>query len=198
MTTLEMPATLRQMIDARMDNIERALMTKGMSRGDRRQVLSAIEDQILEMLGQSTDEEPTREDLLSILARLDPPEAYLELSDVDVCGLHTSISSERRMDADVGRFTPLKKDLNVMAVIAFVLVCVACLGSFSWWVLSLYGLIPLAVTTIAAGICGTIALHQVSLRSQSQSGLWMAVTACACAPVIAFLSWLTFIVVEWM
>jgi hypothetical protein len=198
MITIEMPATLRQMIDARMDNIERALMTKGMGRGDRRQVLSAIEDQILEMLGQSTDEEPTREDLLRVLAKLDPPEAYLELSEFEVPSFPSAKTGERQMDADVARIAPVKKELNVLAVVAFVLTCFACLGSFFWWILSFYGLIPLAGITIAAGICGTIALHQVSGKSQSQGGLWMAVTACTCAPPIAFFSWVTLFYVEGM
>ncbi len=53
MMTIELSTSLRHMIDARLDNIERALMTKGTPRGDRRQILSAIEDQILEMLGQT-------------------------------------------------------------------------------------------------------------------------------------------------
>ena len=50
MISVDMPVALQQMIDARLDNVERALMTQFMGRGDRQQILAAIEDQILEML----------------------------------------------------------------------------------------------------------------------------------------------------
>lgn len=84
MISVNEPVALRQMIDARLDSVERALMTQSMGRGDRQQILSAIEDQILEMHGQSVGEEPTHDDVLSVLAKLDPPEAYLEMSDTRI------------------------------------------------------------------------------------------------------------------
>lgn len=196
MITMDMPATSRLMIDARLDSIERALMAQGMGRGDRHQILAAIEDQILEMLSRIEGQEPTREDVLSTLARLDPPEAYLELSTGELTSYQALHSSPRQADvhAQPGR-RPAPR-LNVLAVVAFVLTCLAMLGSVTWWFLSFYGLLPLAMLTIAAGICGTIALHQFSLDGQTWRGKWMAVTACACTPAVSFVSWIVLLVVE--
>ncbi len=78
MFAVDLPVVLQRIIDARLDNIERALMTRNISRSDRHQILSAIEDQIMEMLQHSSGEAPSRDEVLSILAKLDPPEAYLE------------------------------------------------------------------------------------------------------------------------
>lgn len=79
MITTGISGELREIVDARLDYVERALMSKGMGRGERREILAAIEDQILVMLGNIDGDEPTRDDLLRVLAQLDPPEAYLEL-----------------------------------------------------------------------------------------------------------------------
>jgi hypothetical protein len=196
MMTVDIPATLRQIIDARLDNIERALMSQGVARGDRRQILSAIEDQILEMLGQVAGEEPTRDDVLSVLAKLDPPEAYLDCSSGEFSRVPPLSTGVRRNDAGAVRPDDTKKSLNVLAVISFVLTCIATFGSFVWWMLSLGGLLPLAAVTIGAGVCGTIALCQFISNRQHQSGLWMAITATSCAPVIGFLSWLAYVLIE--
>jgi hypothetical protein len=194
MIAVDMPVALRQMIDARLDNIERALMTQQMGRGDRHQILSAIEDQILEMLDLSAGEEPTRDDVLNILAKLDPPEAYLEVSDTGSSGFSTMNTGGRRMNADTVRQSDIKKEVNTLAVVGFVLTCIACLGAFSWWILSFYGLVLLAILTTAAGIFGNIALCQFIQHRHSQRGLWMAVTASSSAPIVALLSCATYVV----
>ncbi len=196
MITIDLPVTLRQMIDARLDSIERALLTKGMGRGDRRQVLSAIEDQILEMLGQSADDEPTRDDVLCILSKLDPPEAYLELSEIEFTGYTMVNTGNRRSDAGEGLSTEKRKAFNILAIIAFSLMCCALMGAFTWWILGFYGLAVLGVVTIGAGICGSVALYQFAVDPNRQQGLWMAIIVSSCAPVIGFLSWITFFVIK--
>jgi hypothetical protein len=194
MISVDMPVALRQMIDARLDNVERALMTQFMGRGDRQQILSAIEDQILEMLGQSAGEEPTRDDLLNVLAKLDPPEAYLEMSDTRITELSTMRTERNQVERKVARFADSEKRVNTLAAVGFALTCVACLGSFSWWILDFNGLFIVAIFTIAAGICGSIALCQFIQHRQSQRGLWMAVTASSSAPIVALLSYATYVV----
>ncbi len=196
MMTMDLPATSRLMIDARLDSIERALMAKGTGRGDRHQILAAIEDQILEMLSRVESDEPTRDDVLSTLAKLDPPEAYLELNDGELGSFPTMQPPRRRVENETQFSHDSSAKLNVLAVISFVLTCLALVGSVSWWLLAFFGLIPLAIVTIAAGICGTVALYQFTLNNQRSRGKWMAATACACAPAVPFLSWLTLIVVE--
>ena len=194
MISVDMPVSLRQMIDARLDNIERALITQSMGRGDRQQILSAIEDQILEMLCQFAGEEPTRDDVLSVLAKLDPPEAYMEISDARTAELPTVSKGDRRMDAGEVRLSDHKKNINTIAVVGFVLTCVACMGAFSWWIIGLLGILVLAIVTTAAGICGSAALCQLIQHRQSQRGLWMAVTASSSTPIVALLSYATYVV----
>jgi hypothetical protein len=73
-TDLEAP--LRALVDDRLDAIERVLLRAGVSRGERRSIVEAVENQIHEMLARRTTGEPTRDDVLAVLASLDPPEQY--------------------------------------------------------------------------------------------------------------------------
>jgi hypothetical protein len=74
---LELPEALRSLIDNRLDTIERVLMQGNAPRVERRSILDDTETQILEMLWtEAGDHEPTRSDLLRVLGRLEPPEAF--------------------------------------------------------------------------------------------------------------------------
>jgi hypothetical protein len=164
---------------------------------DRHQILSAIEDQILEMLGRSAGEEPTRDDVLDVLAKLDPSEAYLEISDPRITELamfDTRDRRDRRTNADAVGLSGNQQSLNTVAVVGFILTCLACVGALTWWILSFLGLFFVAILTIAAGICGSIALCQFIQNRHSQRGLWMAVTASSSAPIVAVLSYATYVV----
>jgi hypothetical protein len=46
-------------------------------RSERVEIVREVESQIFELLGERNSDELTREDVLAVLARLDPPEAYL-------------------------------------------------------------------------------------------------------------------------
>ncbi len=72
----ELAPSLQWLVDARLDNIDRALLSTDISRYERRQIVSTVEDQIQELVARIDKDEPSREDLLRILASLDPPEAY--------------------------------------------------------------------------------------------------------------------------
>ena len=72
----ELAPSLQRLVDARLDNIDRALLSTDISRYERRQIVSAVEDQIQELVARIDKDEPSREDLFRILASLDPPEAY--------------------------------------------------------------------------------------------------------------------------
>jgi hypothetical protein len=76
-TIAELKRPLRNLIDNRLDGIDRILIEAGASRAERGNILSDIEGQIYEMLRAGVgEEEPTRRDVLDVLAKLDPPEAY--------------------------------------------------------------------------------------------------------------------------
>jgi hypothetical protein len=79
MSTLTAPAlapTLQALIDLRLDTIDRLLLSH-LPRQDRVNIVSEVEAQIFELLAERGDDEPTRDDVLAVLARLDPPEAYV-------------------------------------------------------------------------------------------------------------------------
>jgi hypothetical protein len=75
---LNLPEALRSLIDARLDTIERMLLGR-VARPDRLAIVRDVEGQIHEMLaGRCAGESaPDRDDVLAVLADLDPPEAYL-------------------------------------------------------------------------------------------------------------------------
>ncbi len=75
-TMVEQSEQVQALIDARLDTIERMLLGR-MPRGERLAVVRDVELQIQEMLDSRGGEQATREDVLAILARLDPPEAFL-------------------------------------------------------------------------------------------------------------------------
>jgi hypothetical protein len=66
----------QSLIDSRLDTIDRMLLGR-VSRTERMAIVREVESQIHELLSEQEAEEPSREDVLAVLARLDPPEAYL-------------------------------------------------------------------------------------------------------------------------
>jgi hypothetical protein len=78
MTTaaVELGGPLQGLVDERLDAIDRLLLHAGVSRGERRGIVGEVEAQVYELIGRRTAGEPTRADVLSVLAALDPPESY--------------------------------------------------------------------------------------------------------------------------
>jgi hypothetical protein len=74
--TAQLSESLQTLIDSRLDTIDRMLLGR-LSRQDRLAIVREVESQIEELLHERNPEELTREDVLAVLARLDPPEAYI-------------------------------------------------------------------------------------------------------------------------
>lgn len=74
--TAQISESLQTLIDSRLDTVDRMLLGR-LSRRDRLAIVREVESQIHELLQTSDAEELTREDVLGVLAQLDPPEAYL-------------------------------------------------------------------------------------------------------------------------
>jgi hypothetical protein len=74
--TAQISESLQVLIDSRLDTIDRMLLGR-LSRQDRLAIVREVESQIHELLQECDTDELTREDVLGVLARLDPPEAYL-------------------------------------------------------------------------------------------------------------------------
>ena len=68
--------SLQTLIDCRLDTIDRMLLGR-MPRSERVEIVREVESQIFELLGERNSDELTRDDVLAVLGRLDPPEAYL-------------------------------------------------------------------------------------------------------------------------
>jgi hypothetical protein len=79
MTTIaagRLSETLQNLIDARLDTIDRMLLGR-VNRQDRLAIVREVETQIFDLLQGRDTENLDRDDVLAALARLDPPEAYL-------------------------------------------------------------------------------------------------------------------------
>lgn len=74
--TVQLSEAQQGLIDARLDTIDRMLLGR-ISRRDRVAIVREVESQIFELLHDRYVEELTREDVLAVLGRLDPPEAYM-------------------------------------------------------------------------------------------------------------------------
>jgi hypothetical protein len=73
---LELPESLQALVDSRLDTIDRMLMGR-VPRQDRLSIVREVESQVFELLQERDRGDLGREDVLAVLARLDPPEAYL-------------------------------------------------------------------------------------------------------------------------
>jgi hypothetical protein len=74
--SIHVSESLQTLIDCRLDTIDRILLGR-LPRSERVEIAREVESQIFELLGERNSDELTREDVLAVLARLDPPEAYL-------------------------------------------------------------------------------------------------------------------------
>ncbi len=68
----------QQCIDEHLDAIDDALRSNGISRSERQHVLDDVQTQILEMLADRCEGAPNEQDVVAVLAELDPPESYAE------------------------------------------------------------------------------------------------------------------------
>jgi hypothetical protein len=75
--SIQVPESLQALIDSRLDTIDRMLLGR-LPRGERLEIVREVESQIFELLqGRAGGGELMRDDVLDVLRRLDPPEAYL-------------------------------------------------------------------------------------------------------------------------
>lgn len=75
-TRMELEAPLQALVDSRLDALDAILLQAGVSRGERAGIVEEVESQVHELLSRRTAGAPTRNDVLAVLASLDPPEAY--------------------------------------------------------------------------------------------------------------------------
>ena len=76
MTAAELNPELRKLIDARLDAIDRILVSAQVSWSERRSIVGEVETQIFELLARRS-QIPSLEDVLAVIDSLDPPESYI-------------------------------------------------------------------------------------------------------------------------
>ena len=72
----QLAESLQALVDARLDTIDRMLVGR-VPRSDRAAIVREVESQIFELLQGRDSDDLDRDDVLAVLGRLDPPEAYL-------------------------------------------------------------------------------------------------------------------------
>jgi len=115
--------SLQMLVDSRLDTIDRMLLGR-VSRQDRLAIVREVESQIHELLYDRGSDELTREDVLAVLARLDPPEAYIpDTLEGDLVGVRKSVPTHVQQarvidNAKMGRTSGIL-GLSALALILF-------------------------------------------------------------------------------
>ena len=168
-----LPPSLQQLVDSRLDSIERVLLCTNIDRKDRREIVQSVEDQIYELLFRRDEREPSRDSVLAVLAMTDPPEAYLSSNEMP----KHAVTSD---SCQTGPINPaeLTRRVTPLAVVSCVLGILSLISLFLWPVSVISGL--------AATICGAVALTQISYSGQLK-GVWLSVIG-VCSPAIAMIT----------
>ncbi len=190
----ELAPSLQRLVDARLDNIDRALLSTDITRYERRQIVSAVEDQIQELVARLDKSEPEREDLLRILASLDPPEAYGSGSMQPTSEFSRQVEPRPILHSHVSPSVAPKG--SVLAIIGVVLAGLSLLIIPGIFVLGFLALALSTLFSLAALICGVVSLCQLSnVRGQAYSR-GMAILAIASLPVALVTMLMFFILLE--
>ncbi|HMF11636.1 MAG TPA: hypothetical protein VKE94_05000 [Gemmataceae bacterium] len=185
MTAAELNPELRNLIDARLDAIERALLRVELSYSERRHIVGEVETQIFELLARR-NVAPTHEDVVAVLDSLDPPESYVpeelrgKLGDVPEATIRPRARGPRLSLLAVGSAVGLVANI----LVAIPLLAASGPGEAAAQVFG--GLMMLAVSA-----CGVVACIRI-LRSEGRlQGLPFAFAAALAFPLF----WINVIVV---
>jgi len=161
-TTIQLPRALETLIDSRLDTIDRMLVGR-VHRQDRLAIVREVESQIYDLLQEGEHEEHSRESVLAVLARLDPPEAYLPdeaTGEPARAGLSVSPSmrvapASRQQNLHTGRAS------GILGLVAVFLVLLSPFPYFLGWLarnefVMLFGWGAEILAVIAVGILGVV------------------------------------------
>jgi hypothetical protein len=175
MSTLLAPLlsdSLQALIDLRLDTLDRMLIGH-VSRQDRVNIVAEVETQIFELLAQRGENEPTRDDLLAVLAQLDPPEAYVPSDNASDAAEHAAEQRVARRGAQIPRTaapsgTRLAKPAGITGLAALgalmllaSLYLMAALSDGELFLILAVALLPLTlfsagVTAVVPGLCARL------------------------------------------
>jgi hypothetical protein len=188
LATVQLSEALEAMIDSRLDTIDRILMGR-VPRHDRLMIVREVESQIHELLHESGGDEPTRDDVLAVLARLDPPEAYLpDASEGGPVSVHKGMPTRAarpslKDDARVGWWSGmLGLGANALLFILVPLTYLIAIGFHSEAPLVIVGG-PTVLLVFVAALLGLV----LGILTR-KSGVWaiVGIVMSLLAPVLAF------------
>ncbi len=154
MVATEISSEAQALIDARLDTIDRMLLGR-VPRSERLGIVREVESQIHDLLADTGAEGPTREDVLVVLARLDPPEAYLGDED-----LKASLRPERWPPAPA---TNRRSAAKVSAWLGTSGLALLLLGAPTLYLLSLALLGELGLVLVPVLLLGTLSAAIVAI-----------------------------------
>jgi hypothetical protein len=190
----ELAPSLQKLVDARLDNIDRALLSTDVGRYERRQIVSAVEDQIQELVARIDKEEPSREDILRILSSLDPPEAFGSGS------MHAELDQETFRP--VNRFARSSQASraeprgNTIAIVSVALGAASILAIPGLFLLGFFAFGISVILSFAAMICGIVGLCQLSNSKGKPMGKVLSILGIVSFPVGLVLMMLFYLVVS--
>jgi hypothetical protein len=145
MTTaaVELSSSLQALVDSRLDTIDRMLMGR-VPRQDRLAIVREVEVQVFELLQERGREELTREAVLAVLARLDPPEAYLPEATGDIEPVSTRRPSGPRAVHPLRKGDP--KVARLSGILGLVVLALVLLIPVEWMIAYFFDSSALIVT----------------------------------------------------
>jgi hypothetical protein len=156
--TMDLSRSTQHLIDSRLDTIDRMLLGR-VSRQERLEIVREVEAQIFEQLHERGAEEPTREDVLAVLGRLDPPEAYLPDEAGEPGPVRSRSTAPRGVQAPPARPGHLRaaKVSGILSLVAIGLVLLGCPAALGLAILTRSELVYLLVGggTIALSFIGS-------------------------------------------
>jgi hypothetical protein len=141
---------LRSLMDARLDAIDRVLVQARIGWTERRNIVEEVETQIFELLTRRGPS-PTEEDVLAVLAAIDPPEAYLPEEAREQPVVATAIPAAPRFEWSAWAGQTLRAARRFARGAACVLALVVVNGVVVALIVSSDGFIPWMVTLCALG-----------------------------------------------
>jgi VIT1/CCC1 family predicted Fe2+/Mn2+ transporter len=135
---------LQTLVDARLDTIDRMLLGR-VNRQDRLAIVREVESQIFDLLQGRDGESLDRDDVLAVLARLDPPEAYLPDDESTAEGRPTRISAAPRSLTTASRNAPSERIDLASGILGIISVAIGILTGMATFVLAelVIAIIPL-------------------------------------------------------
>jgi hypothetical protein len=181
--TTKLDSLSQELVDERLDAIDRVLLQAGVSRGERLGIIEEVSAQIQELLGRRGGE-PTRAEVRSVLDSLDPPEAYAPEGSPRRWEGRERFGEVRRWVAQPSLLAMGSAFGGVfLLLIAAIMVWVVVEGDVNELVLLVLGGLLLLVGA-AVSVCGILGIRQIRASEGWLTGLPVALFGALLFPLL--------------